>query len=982
MSPRPLYRLHVWLLAALAAVGSLGMLSCNEETPPPVPARFNRPNRVEFVCVNGLQVVPLPQCEGISSENELAPHALVTQTGRGEIAVVNMRRPAVVIDSRRDIPGYTFIPVGESPRAIITPRDHPQQTYVASFGSRDVRVLRTRALVLTVPEKPDAQRVLLRDAGSDALLAPIDMVLAPDESALFVAVADSKDGGLVLRLPIVRCDASSGPECEDGLIDEAGITALPLRETTVPPPVAGTPSVYQQLCTYERQEQVQPAQLEITQKDLDPPARPSALAIDAYCQGEGCPRLLVADSALPVIHAVDIDAWAASGSGGALLPAIPAGAPTTDVVVTPRVPRTIAGEGETQYAYAIDARDGSVLAFENDQLLAVHALAEGVPPVPGERPDRLHFIDGEEGALALEVVTPEFEVDGPAAQYVGPSTDQPLNEADPKACTDADYTEQDPARLRGVFLTVARTDGTVRVFDVHDMELRANDGGMACRQCATEPSGIKEDDAATPDTDERRRPIGIPVLVRNHERLATSFVPMMGQEPASFVPEAQLRYIVDGAAYSIRDNGSTASPRAPGLACMRKEEDESRVCPNLTKAFPDDSDADEDDEPPPPAAPDAGMADAGMADGGMSDGGMTHAGMTDGGAGQPASPDDCSGEDSALLCVANDPWSSGEGSWNAIYESVLVGTSRSRGHFVEPGQPGNQTSGLELMTTDDPCTAGVLGEEDITADYGDCPRPVVDKETGEAPRRGVCEMQPERCVEDPAGDQVVIDSPPLRFSDRTGSRAGLDDEEIERCRELSAALDADRTLRVAFEIRRAYRDRLVLRTTLLRPVGDFTHFDEIKQCYESSVGFEVRSSQAFTVRGTFTGFQHRVVATGSLGRCQVDDTMDPLLAGRARLGCTFRNHSLQFALPAADPDNDPDQLQGVRLDLGFSSNALKLGFQGGNLGGFGAATVVTEQLRYNPVDKRLYLVDINDRGLVPIGLQPFPPVIGSNGQFN
>lgn len=940
LSTRPLW-------AALAAgLCLLGVFGCNDETPPPQPARFNRPNRVDFVCVNGAQVVERDLCRTSDAKNPPHLHALVTQSGRGEVAVVDLY-DGEVIDSRRDIPGYTFVPVGETPRAIVAPPLHPQHTYIANFGSRDVRVLRTRALVATVTEKPDAQRVLLRDTDGTTLLAPIDMVLAPDESALFVAVADAENGGAVLRLPIVRCDASSGPECEDGLIDEAAISKLSVSETQVPAPAAGTPSTYEQLCDFKLREEPQPAQVEVTDAELKGTlARPSALAIDAYCRkGESCgQRLLVADSAQPLIHVIDIDAWASTGSGALSAP-IATGAATKDVVVTPRVPRALEGDEatqETQYVYAIDAHDGSVIAIENGQVLNVYALPEGEQAVPGQRADRLRFTDGENGAVALEVVSPAFQLDGPPDQFVRASTPAPIPGVDLLACTDDEFNEQDPARLRGVFLIVARTDGTVHVFDVHDMELRPSNDGRPCRDCARKPPVAN--DPKTPDVDESMQlppALGIPALARNHERLATSFVPSPGEQAPTFVPElGRLRYIVENVAFDLRDNGSTASPRAPGLECIKCDD-------TLVRAFP----GDEEDGEGAPTPPDAGARDGGPADGGM---------------GQSSSTAQrCGGKKPDLLCVANDPWSSGEDAWGATYEGALPATARSRGRFVEAGDKDNKTGGLELLSDRNPCKAGALGAEDMEPDYGpaECARPQV-----------------------PIGDQVVITSRPL---DRKILQELLPDGDerfdkeraLDNCAELAAELDADPKQHVAFEIRRAYHDRLVLRSAMVRSIGRLERFEDVRPCYESVLGFEVRSYQAFTVLSGKTGFQHHVIATGALGRCQVDPAGDPLRVGRARLGCGFRNHSIQFQLPPEDTDEDLTRLANVALDLAFASPASKVIFRGGDLG-FGSATVIVEQLRYSETDQRLYMVDINERGLVPIPLDPFPAALSSGGQFN
>jgi hypothetical protein len=939
--PRPRSMSARWSLVAASCCASLVALSCNEEVPPPQPARFNRPNRVDFVCVNGTQVIPRAQCASDDAGSPLSLHALVTQAGRGEIAVVNLRT-RTVIDSRRDIPGYTFIPVGEMPTAIVIPPENPQHTYVANFGSRDVRVLRTRALVAPLDEPVDAQRVALTTDSGVTLLAPTDMVLAPDESALFVAVPDAS---LVLRLPFVRCDAASEPGCEDGLIDEAAITQIELPTVFDRPPVQVEPSTasqYDKLCEFRPSEPptTTPIDLDALDESVRTAApRPTALALDAFCRdGESCSqRLLVADAAQPVIHVIDLDA-AARGEDPLLAPIV-TGVPTKDVVVTPRVPRDTAVDSsdETQYVYAVDEGDGSVLVIENGQVLNVSAT-------PGLRRDRLVFNGGKDGALALEVMTPHFDVRGPAAQYVRGQTETVPAIIDPLACTDADHEEQNPARLRGVFLAAALTDGTIRVIDVHDMELSAPEGETPCRACAQSVSG------SPPDLE----PTQIPILVRNQERLAASFVALEGEPEPSFVPLASLTFGVDGVGFGVRSDGTTASPRTPDLACMRCDDALTRAWPVEDVAQPGGSDAGTDAgaDAAADAGPDSGT-DAGP-DASADAGADAGAGTGDGGL--PPASEGCTESEDALLCVANDPWSSGEDRWRAIYEGVLPTAIENRGSFVLPDDPDNKTGGLELLSDSDSCAAGVLGEEDVAADYAEgCDVPA-----------------------DPAGDQVVITSRPLD-RDYLAQLDRGDEDTLELCAALQNELAANPRLRVAFEIRRAFRDRLVVREVMIRAIGDAKRFADIRACYEDTISFSVNSQDAFTVWGAESGFQHRVRAN-PVGRCQVDPAGDPLRVGRARLGCEFRNHSLQFRLGPAPP-GDRVQLIGVELAVSFTSRASKLVMRAYDLG-FGNASVVAQQLRYSDVDGRLYLVDINERGLLPIPLDPFPPALSTAAQFN
>jgi len=54
-----------------------------------------------------------------------------------------------VIDSRPDIPGPTFVPVGEVPVAVVVAPDYPHMTYVANAGSRDISVVHTASFLQT-----------------------------------------------------------------------------------------------------------------------------------------------------------------------------------------------------------------------------------------------------------------------------------------------------------------------------------------------------------------------------------------------------------------------------------------------------------------------------------------------------------------------------------------------------------------------------------------------------------------------------------------------------------------------------------------------------------------------------------------------------------------------------------------------------------------------------------------------------------------
>jgi len=924
------------LLACLTSI-AVCVVACNDQQPPAPAARFDRPNRVAFLCARDAEVLPLSACSvpPTDKHDAIALFALVTQAGRGEVAAVNLTRRRV-LDTRRDLPGFTYQPVGEAPVAVVVPAEHAPHAYVASFGSRDVRVLRTRTLVATVDEVPLAQTVALTLPETGERVSPTSMVLTPDERALVVGVPEV---GRLLVLPLVRC-AAGASDCEDGLIDEAAIRSVDLRASAgrVAELDPIEPARYEQLCGYERPELPKIVSPAIAEGALDVEPRPSALAVDPYCAPDApcAPRLLVADDALPLVHVLDLTKLI--DGGDPVMAPLVTGVPTSALAVTPYVPRAVGDdEGSTQYVYAVDATDGSVMVLEGGFVLEVNAD-------PTLRPDRISLGAARATTLSLAVLTPTFDVNGPPNQRVRPGRARPNLLAN-LMCYDDEHELENPARLRGVFLAAATSDGLVHLVDVHDMELLpATSGKNACRECAADEA--------------------VPVVIRHHQRLATSFVPQAGEPAPTFMPELQrLRFIVDQLAFQVRVDGTTASPAAPGLACMSCDEGRTRVYPTTepSKAT---------DELPDAGAPDGGMAakpDATVADEVKAADPFPNDGGLD--AAVPAEEvviTSCAETHPALVCASGDPWATPEEVLVGVYEGRLPGASAALGHFVVPSNAENRTGGLELVTDLDACKKGVLGEEDMQPEYAGC------------------DALPDAEAPDPSkydGDQVVLTSQPLGSSGLSERVKGRADAERVRdhCAALSKALD-DKNLdaRVAFEIRRAYDDRLVVSSTLIAPVAGLRSYDQLADCYESPVSFEVRSYHAFTMTSTGSGFAHRVQANAA-GRCQVDPDGDALLHGRARVGCTFTNHTLSLRF-GAEGRLDVPPPRDTRFEVGLGSRARKLVFDA-TQDGYSPATVVTTDLAFNPIDETLYLVDISDRGLLPIGVDPLPAALSSSYQY-
>jgi hypothetical protein len=143
MNIRPLGIVGVALFVAAAAAAALGS-SCGG-TPAPAPIRtFLQPQKVDFVCLNvndanGNPIPPVPalstQCPPVPTDVYGGPfafhnYALVTQTVRGELGVVDMTM-GVIIDEDRATPSVNFIPVGANPTDVAVAPDGAH-TYVTS----------------------------------------------------------------------------------------------------------------------------------------------------------------------------------------------------------------------------------------------------------------------------------------------------------------------------------------------------------------------------------------------------------------------------------------------------------------------------------------------------------------------------------------------------------------------------------------------------------------------------------------------------------------------------------------------------------------------------------------------------------------------------------------------------------------------------------------------------------------------------------
>ena len=140
---RPLGFVGAALVLAAAGVATLAASCGSTPTPPPLRS-FLQPQKVDFVClnVNDANGNPIPAVPALQTQCPPVPpnvaggpfafheYALVTQTLRGELAVVDLTM-AMVIDEDRALPGVNLIPVGANPTDVAVAPD-ATHTYVTS----------------------------------------------------------------------------------------------------------------------------------------------------------------------------------------------------------------------------------------------------------------------------------------------------------------------------------------------------------------------------------------------------------------------------------------------------------------------------------------------------------------------------------------------------------------------------------------------------------------------------------------------------------------------------------------------------------------------------------------------------------------------------------------------------------------------------------------------------------------------------------
>ncbi|MBT8451672.1 MAG: hypothetical protein KJO40_06880 [Deltaproteobacteria bacterium] len=535
-------RLPVISLIACALV----LASCRNNADTVALASLNRSAKLQFLCADiertsgnrfVLQaILPAGLCDGETVvAPELEPQFLgaVTQIERGEVAVVNFTN-GFISNTNPTVPGVTAVTVDEQPTGIQISPFAPTYTYLTSFSAKSIQAVPTEFIIsgttnLATPESrrldagptdlalhESAQSTLITNeegqvTGAEptvdyrtlyaaipelGVVAQVQVIINPVTGEQFLG------GPVLLPLPTVGCPVDQVPAPEPGGLD----SDRPVSDG----------NDYNRICPQgdTARENDNPRYRVIkTVKTTRPCAegpsmgpRPIALTIDsgkeqgsASQTGTGDASddvLLVADANQPLIHRF------ALGPGGATpLEPIITGTPTREIAVTPFVPASSADDDQAateRYLYAVSAIDGSILVIdytedpestpEEDKTFgAVLPLIAGVSARANEENvesrNRARFAFSN--VRAIEVISPSYELEDDTS---GTGVRVPLDSICDPNDSNARALAQSASNMRGVFLAVSLSNGTMFFLDIYD--LNAPCRGGACTLTETGPDRL------------------------------------------------------------------------------------------------------------------------------------------------------------------------------------------------------------------------------------------------------------------------------------------------------------------------------------------------------------------------------------------------------------------------------------------------------------------------------------------------------------
>ena len=413
--------------------------------------------------------------------------ALVTQTTRGEVAMINLSTESVMdLDPAK--PGFNFIPVGANPVDIATT---PGGT-VAFMGSAEANregiwILPSHTLVAgaphlssfaacALPSAPGAMQVLVQGFPTGAAPSKCsgEEYADPEHANGDLAQETEPSGTRKLLVSLPDLGALVLMDAQELLDFPAGsFRACPI-ERWIPLQIDLPPSLPQQRTPeggYPPGVAADGSACGLTDR-TDVPAgqgfapRPAQMSLDSTTG-----LLYVADEEAPVIHVLDASSPCDLTERPPLLP-MSAERPDRVVVSRNVSVSPITSDGK-KFLYATDYMDGSVMVFD----ISVDATdrTPQMRPFPWRSPyqplDRISF---SVPVRDVEFVLRDSPVEDPTSGVapIGLACNPDDNTAlGARYRTSSDFTSgARPLKLRGIFAALALTNGQIVVVDVDDFD--------------------------------------------------------------------------------------------------------------------------------------------------------------------------------------------------------------------------------------------------------------------------------------------------------------------------------------------------------------------------------------------------------------------------------------------------------------------------------------------------------------------------------
>ncbi len=831
---------------ALLLGASLGAVACQEE-PIAVPLRsLAQSGDVAFVCVataddTGNPGRTMEDCVGFLDEDKRV-HALVTQERTGEIAIVDLGF-GTVVDFDPSTPGFNFLPVGATPRDIVsTPGGAATFVGDATAGREGIYALPTKCI------RPPARDLTSWPACS----------LPSPPGDLFVLMDRAKDGSGAYR---ASCDAPAPVEPEpiehECRADLSFESAYGRHKIAAVMPSEGKIAIIdaQRLldrvpgsfdaCPVERwvdlradfpaslPRQVAPPDLvapgcDPTPQNHGPPETPVVFPAGGHLDGN---RLYLADRGAPVVHVLDVSDPCSVVEQPPLLPASwadPGRTVTTrDVAVSPLT------TDQKRFAYAIDETDGSVMVFDVSEGSGERTpiVRPRAPRLPFEAPDRIAF---SSPAVDLDFVRRDLPIVDPTTgvALIGEACEPDPRVASPDAPAAKHRPSSDlsrgarPGQLRGVFGLVLLRSGQLAFIDVDDYD-------APCRR-PLEPSvpGLSgEDYRGCTDTD-------APSYFTDDQTVEGSPT-VTGEVSCQTVQRHRTRsatFTLTSSATGVRAPGLRSMPRLKynGATLATDQTTDGRANPKMLAVH---------------NGTDLPRSAARLFVG-------TKLLLADGDSEQTLRVSPIDAEDSSVSLVWNEPRAfAAEEDFAATYEGEVVG---------------QRSAGIVTLRTTDPRLEGLL---DSGASF--CGRGVQDLEATKRVGRdlGVPSNRLNVFARRHA-DYVQITQPLLSEKDsywRGGVGASCGgarnpSESFLACRTEFGNTEAPTDSR-DWLVTEAYQDQLVLepRRALATAADRDRLIDLHECCFPTAVSYRVRVGHQWAVTGSAGGFRHDIVADATAG---------------------------------------------------------------------------------------------------------------------